>query len=374
MTDAHSDAFADAELVAGPGAINVTEDGKVKKRVLVEGHGDLPPKHARCLVHYVARLAESGELFMDTRSETDTSEAVPVIAGRTSGMRDVGLNLGVATMRQGEKARLWVHSQYGYGDKGSFSFPTVPPQAPLVYDVELLAFDSQPEKETGSMMFEERLDAAERRRIDGNVLFGEGQYADAVSKYVLGLSFFNEDFLLQVEGVFLDQVQAVRLPLLLNLAAAKLKLGVCHEAAACCTEVLTHQPDNVKALFRRGKARAALGQTEEAAQDLQRARRLDPQDQGIARELQLLSRTEQQERQAQKKLFGGKFRASKGLGLYEEEVGAGGGTRDAVGLPQGGLWRALASLFSWLWRVLQRIFGVPISSGSGGTGGAAKQD
>lgn len=37
------------ELSAGPSAILVTEDGGVKKEVLVEGKGDLPSKFARCL-------------------------------------------------------------------------------------------------------------------------------------------------------------------------------------------------------------------------------------------------------------------------------------------------------------------------------------
>lgn len=33
------------------------------------------------------------------------------------------------------------------------------------------------------MLFEERLEAAERRRADGNALFQAGQLGEAVSKY-----------------------------------------------------------------------------------------------------------------------------------------------------------------------------------------------
>lgn len=46
--------------------------------------------------------------------------------------REVGLNLAVAAMRRGEVARVWAGPRYGYGDQGSFSFPTVPPRAELV--------------------------------------------------------------------------------------------------------------------------------------------------------------------------------------------------------------------------------------------------
>ena len=46
--------------------------------------------------------------------------------------RELGLHLGVASMRCGERCRLWAGPQYGYGQQGSFSFPTVPPNANLV--------------------------------------------------------------------------------------------------------------------------------------------------------------------------------------------------------------------------------------------------
>lgn len=52
-----------------------------------------------------------------------------------------GLSLALATMRVGEVARLEVAPEYGYGEEGSFSFPTVPPLARLEYEVELLDFD-----------------------------------------------------------------------------------------------------------------------------------------------------------------------------------------------------------------------------------------
>ncbi len=46
-------------------------------------------------------------------------------------------------MRVGEVARVFVHPKYGYGEKGNFSFPMVPPSAELVYEMELLAFENE---------------------------------------------------------------------------------------------------------------------------------------------------------------------------------------------------------------------------------------
>lgn len=53
----------------------------------------------------------------------------------------VGLGIGAASMRSGERALLRVGWELGYGEEGSFSFPNVPPSADLLYEVELIGFD-----------------------------------------------------------------------------------------------------------------------------------------------------------------------------------------------------------------------------------------
>ena len=50
-------------------------------------------------------------------------------------LREVGLHLAVATMRRGERCRLHVAPQYAFGERGSFSFPSVPPNADVEYEV-----------------------------------------------------------------------------------------------------------------------------------------------------------------------------------------------------------------------------------------------
>jgi hypothetical protein len=59
----------------------------------------------------------------------------------------------------------------------------------------------------GSMLFEERLEAAERRRLDGNALFSQARWPEALGKYSLALSHVDEDLMMQVEGFHLDKVQ-----------------------------------------------------------------------------------------------------------------------------------------------------------------------
>lgn len=63
-----------------------------------------------------------------------------------SSAQETGLSLAVARMSRGERARVWVQdAKYGYGDRGSFSFPHVPPRAQLVYDVDMISWEDVPE-------------------------------------------------------------------------------------------------------------------------------------------------------------------------------------------------------------------------------------
>jgi hypothetical protein len=55
------------------------------------------------------------------------------------------------------------------------------------------------------MLFEERLEAAERRRKEGNVLFQREEIADALGKYSMSLSYLNQDFMFQLQVAHYDQ-------------------------------------------------------------------------------------------------------------------------------------------------------------------------
>ena len=50
---------------------------------------------------------------------------------------------------------------------------------------------------------------------------------------------------------------------------------------------MAEDENNVKALFRRGKARAELGQTDAAREDFLKVRKFAPKDKAIAKELRL---------------------------------------------------------------------------------------
>lgn len=243
---------------------------------------------------------------MDTKQETSSQEPVTIVSGRDTIKNELGLHLAVATMKRGERSLLHVSPPYGYGEKGSFSFPTVPPNAHLEYEVELIDWgEVDEEKDPRSMMFEERLEAAQRRKAEGNAAHAAGQSQLALSSYRLASSFITEDLLMQLEGFHLDQANAIRLPIFLNSAACHLKLQDYPAAIAATTEALYVDSTNAKALYRRAIARHALGQTEGAMEDLKKALRHAPGDGAIKREMAGVRKTMEEERRAEAKLFSG---------------------------------------------------------------------
>lgn len=74
------------------------------------------------------------------------------------------------------------------------------------------------------MLFEDRLETAERRRRDGNSLFQAGSFVDALGKYAMALSYMDQDFMYQLQGPHEQLANAVRVPVLLNMAACHLHL------------------------------------------------------------------------------------------------------------------------------------------------------
>ena len=128
----------------------------------------------------------------------------------------------------------------------------------------------------------ECLAAVEQLKATGNDFFKQKLYAPAAASYA--------DALLALgpyktgsgrTGADSEAKAVLRVSCLLNRAACRLKLREFPGAAEDCSRVLAGDPDNVKALFRRGQALVELQRLEEAKADLLRAAKLAPKDQGI---------------------------------------------------------------------------------------------
>ncbi|XP_040994808.1 peptidyl-prolyl cis-trans isomerase FKBP42-like [Juglans microcarpa x Juglans regia] len=277
---------------------------KVTKQIIKEGHGQKPSKYSTCFLHYRAWTESTQHKFEDTREEQRPLE---LVLGKEK-KEMTGLAIGLSSMKSGERALLHVGWELGYGKEGSFSFPNVPPMADIIYEVELIGFDETKEgKARADMTVEERIGAADRRKMDGNALFKEEKLEDAMQQYEMAIAYMGDDFMFQLFGKYRDMALAVKNPCHLNMAACLIKLQRFDEAIMQCSIVLAEEENNVKALFRRGKARAELGQTDAAREDFLKARKFAPEDKAITRELRLLAEHDKALYQKQKEIYKGLF-------------------------------------------------------------------
>ncbi|KAF2293577.1 hypothetical protein GH714_002965 [Hevea brasiliensis] len=309
---------------------------KVTKQIIKEGHGQKPSKYSTCFLHYRAWTESTQHKFEDTWHE---QRPIEMIIGKEK-KEMAGLAIGVSNMKAGERALLHVGSELGYGKEGSFSFPNVPPSADIIYEIELIGFDETKEgKARGDMTAEERIGVADRRKMDGNALFKEEKLEEAMQQYEMAVAYLGDDFMFQLFGKYRDMALAVKNPCHLNMAACLIKLKRYEEAIGQCSIVLGEDENNVKALFRRGKARAELGQTDAAREDFQKARKYAPEDKAIARELRLIAQHEKAVYQKQKEIYKGIF-----------------GPPPQPKPRQNRLWQCLIIMWQWLLSIFYRLF------------------
>jgi FKBP-type peptidyl-prolyl cis-trans isomerase len=97
---------------------------------LIEGVGDAASAGDTTVVHYVGKLAD-GTVF---DASWDRGQPFPVTLGQ--GRVISGWDQGLVGVRAGERRRLVLGADHGYGSRGAGG--VIPPDAPLVFEVDVL--------------------------------------------------------------------------------------------------------------------------------------------------------------------------------------------------------------------------------------------
>jgi FK506-binding protein 1 len=106
----------------------------IQKNVSKPGDGKNYPRQGQTVnVHY------SGYLTNGTKFDSSIDRGQPFSFRLGVGQVIKGWDLGVASMSQGEIARFTIPSEFGYGPRGAP--PSIPPNATLIFDVQLLSFN-----------------------------------------------------------------------------------------------------------------------------------------------------------------------------------------------------------------------------------------
>jgi peptidylprolyl isomerase len=100
-----------------------------------EGTGATPKTGQTCVMHYTGWLYENGQKGKKFDSSLDRNEPFEFPIGQRRVI--AGWDEGVASMKVGGKRTLIIPPELGYGARGAGG--AIPPNATLMFDVELLA-------------------------------------------------------------------------------------------------------------------------------------------------------------------------------------------------------------------------------------------
>src|SRR5262249_18252145 len=112
--------------IVTPSGLSIT-DSKI-------GAGATPRAGQICVMHYTGWLYQDGKKGQKFDSSLDRGKPFEFAIGK--GQVIAGWDEGVATMKVGGKRTLIIPPELGYGVRGAAN--VIPPNATLIFDVELL--------------------------------------------------------------------------------------------------------------------------------------------------------------------------------------------------------------------------------------------
>lgn len=110
------------------------EPGKLQYKILKEGSGSLVKEGSSPEINYTGKFLD-GQTF---GSSEQAGSSITIPLDHTIS----GFSKGLVGMKEGEKRRLFVHPELGYGMSGQ-----LPPNSLLIFDIEVVKADAKPAAE-----------------------------------------------------------------------------------------------------------------------------------------------------------------------------------------------------------------------------------
>ncbi|WOL04409.1 70 kDa peptidyl-prolyl isomerase-like [Canna indica] len=288
------------ELVSWKSVTEIGDDKKIIKKILREGEGyDRPKEGAVVMVKLIGKL-QDGTVFV--KKGHDEQEPFEFKTDEEQVIE--GLDRAVTTMKKGEIALVTIPPEYAFlSTESKQDLAVVPANSTVIYEVELVSFVK--EKESWDMNNEEKIEAAAKKKEEGNALFKLGKYARASKRYEKGAKFIEHDNSFSEEEK--KQSRALKATCNLNNAACKLKLKDYKEAEKLCTKVLEIESRNVKALYRRAQAYIQLADLDLAELDIKKALEIDPNNRDVKVEYKTLKEKMREHNKKEAKFYGNMF-------------------------------------------------------------------
>lgn len=272
--------------------LDVLGSGDLKKKVIRPGIVESRPIKGDTVVISALGKLEDG-------TEVDKHNQLTYTVGDSEVI--IGLDMIVPLMDKGEKAEVYIASRFAYGSKGLP--PSIKGDKNVIYTVELLDF--APEESPDEITIARRKIIGNRKRERGNWWFNRQEYSMAIQCYNAAIDFlddaeeeYGDDVTPEVKEILGERLKALN-----NMGAAQMKMEAYEVALKSFESVLRCQPNNVKALFRKGKVLGLEGKFKESITVLKRAMELEPEARPIHQELAKIREKARLEAESEKGLY-----------------------------------------------------------------------
>lgn len=218
--------------------------------------------------------------------------------------------MAIALMDVGEKSEIKCASRFAYGSIGLAS-KNIPGDSTIIYTVELTSAHEESDLEKKSI--ESRKEIGNKKRERGNYYFERQEYNSAIQLYRRALEYLDEseggikyptgEDDLEPTNAQLQDLLEDRIKVYNNLAQAQMKIQAYDTALKSIDTVLQCQPNNVKALFRKGKILEAKADVTGGIVFLRKAATLDPENKSIQNELSRMILKSKREARNEKDLY-----------------------------------------------------------------------
>jgi len=228
-------------------------------------------------------------------------------------------HIAIKTMKKGEKAmfkilddsvldmdEVYVDSEELKSNEHNNNTVVAPSGKQMFY--EIMVYEMEKAKEKWNAENAERIDMGFKYKEDGNGLFKGQRFKGAISKYEKALEWIDVDF---SDDELLKKKQELTISVNNNMALICSKKKDWSAATEHATKALDVEPNNVKALMRRGQAQMQNGNLEEAKRDLKRALSLDKSNTVIKKLLKVCTAKHKAYVEKQQKLYANMFGGGK---------------------------------------------------------------
>lgn len=294
----------------------ITPDNGIIKYVVQEPRDkdeDPPIDRAKARIVFEGRLP-NGELL---DRERNRKEVMAVKIFHDNYIK--GIHLATLSMRRNEIAWFKFAPEYHYGVNG---FGNVPSNTDLYYKIEMIDYKN-PQKSLDAHDFEPRIKIFEECRVRANEFFHLKNYKAAMKELTRSINLLKAFPKALKKGLTQEQTQTLHYydtVINNNYAMNCIKEGEMYNAQKHLEYVLKIDPNNIKALYRKGIVEMSLSNFDKARESFKKVIELEPQNKESIQKLRELENRKRKSKQKEMRLFSKVFEKMPEQEKEDEEM------------------------------------------------------